>query len=132
MNYSNSQRAGVILNFTAVLFGAYFLKASKFFMLSKYSFIQTFLLYLYRPIFMSFHFTISLCIYLNIQLLPPNANLKLLNPLHRKILFLYLMIFTITKLTLYYCASIIIPYTEYSYPFTYFFIFIYQILTSSL
>ena len=87
-------------------------------MLSKYSFIQTFLLYLYRPIFMSFHFTISLCIYLNIQLLPPNANLKLLNPLHRKILFLYLMIFTITKLTLYYCASIIIPYTEYSYPFT--------------
>ena len=92
-------------------------------MLSKYSFIQIFLLYLYRPIFMSFHFTISLCIYLNIQLLPPNANLKLLNPLHRKILFLYLMIFTITKLTLYYCASIIIPYTEYSYPFTYFFIF---------
>lgn len=25
MNYSNSQRAGVILNFTAVLFGAYFI-----------------------------------------------------------------------------------------------------------
>ena len=43
---------------------------------------------------------------------------------------LYLMIFTITKLTLHYSASIIIPYTEYSYPFTYFFIFIYQILTA--
>ena len=28
MNYSNSQRAGVILNFTAVLFGGYFIKNS--------------------------------------------------------------------------------------------------------
>ena len=29
MNYSNSQRAGVILNFTALLFGAYALTVNK-------------------------------------------------------------------------------------------------------
>ena len=42
MNYSNSQRAGVILNFTAVLFGGYFIEQVKKFQLPRNKRIKDF------------------------------------------------------------------------------------------